>query len=449
MTVIISMMPPNDDVPQPPAGYVLPSQKKVVAPLPGENNTTDNPALDIIRRKLDAVFANEPSAQEESAEANALSRRSKHQQFMYELSNSGKALAEIQTAWHAYYQALPDGEKHQVWQEFYSAHALATAQPVEKEREALEEQAAHAKLAPTGYPLDVTVEVNEPVIKTKPPEDTPTLPDTPEAPAATVSGPAQTTIEDIRGELLGKIRDRTKPRKTNKGQSLLFGLSMGIVVVGVLSFGFFNERFIAPFITPSRAISSTPLIIDPSTAAVSSSPEIIIPKINVEIPVVYDIPTIEESAIQEGLERGVVHYATTPLPGQKGNGVIFGHSANNILNKGQYKFAFVLLRKLDINDTFYIQKDGKRYVYRIYEKKVVPPTDLSVLNPQDKPSTFTLITCDPPGTSLNRLVIVGEQISPDPAANGASTATPSADKPVELPSNSPTLWSRLTGWIGN
>jgi sortase (surface protein transpeptidase) len=37
--------------------------------------------------------------------------------------------------------------------------------------------------------------------------------------------------------------------------------------------------------------------------------KLIIPKINVEIPVVYDVNTIEESAVEKGLERGVVHYA--------------------------------------------------------------------------------------------------------------------------------------------
>lgn len=219
----------------------------------------------------------------------------------------------------------------------------------------------------------------------------------------------------------------------------------------LLLFGFFNERFIAPFISPSRTVSSAPIIMDPDSVATGPEPKLIIPKINVEIPVVYDEPSVEEEAIQNALERGVVHYANTPLPGELGNGVIFGHSSNNILNKGKYKFAFVLLKRLEIGDTFIVQKDSKRYVYRVFEKKVVPPTDMSVLDKTSKPATFTLITCDPPGTTINRLVVIAEQISPDPAGNIASSSQQNAPlaTPAYLPGDAPTLWSRIWGWLGS
>jgi sortase A len=214
-------------------------------------------------------------------------------------------------------------------------------------------------------------------------------------------------------------------------------------------FGLFNERFIAPFITPSKSVSNTPIIIDPSTTAVGPEPKVIIPKINVEIPIVFDEESTEEAAIQRALEEGVIHYATTSNPGEQGNGAIFGHSSNNILNKGKYKFAFVLLRRLESGDVFYVQKDGKRFAYRVYKKTVVSPDQVAVLGAQDKPSTMSLITCDPPGTSLNRLVVVGEQISPDPSTNVASTANQETTSPAILPSNSPSLWSRLTSWLSS
>jgi sortase A len=130
-----------------------------------------------------------------------------------------------------------------------------------------------------------------------------------------------------------------------------------------------------------------------------------------------------------------------------GNAVIFGHSSNNILNKGAYKFAFVLLNRLQEGDTFMLTKDGKRYVYRVYKKYVVKPTEVGVLGTQDKPSTATLITCDPPGTSINRLIVVGEQISPDPASNGASTALHTSQEPSIVPGNSITLWQRIKNWF--
>jgi LPXTG-site transpeptidase (sortase) family protein len=104
----------------------------------------------------------------------------------------------------------------------------------------------------------------------------------------------------------------------------------------------------------------------------------------------------------------------------------------------------VLLNRLAVDDIFYLQKDGVRYTYKIYENRVVEANDVSVLQAQSKPNTATLITCDPPGTSLRRRVVVGEQISPDPASNKQATQAP-VEEPKVLPSNAPSLWSRLFG----
>jgi LPXTG-site transpeptidase (sortase) family protein len=149
-----------------------------------------------------------------------------------------------------------------------------------------------------------------------------------------------------------------------------------------------------------------------STNIVGSNPEVIIPKINAEIPVVYDVNSIDDSSIQEGLTRGVVHYATTPLPGQSGNVVIVGHSSGNIFNQGNYKFAFSLLRALDNGDTFYLQKDGKRYTYQVYNKHVVKPTDVSVLGSADKPATATNVASNTPqAVPANATIIPGNSLS--------------------------------------
>jgi sortase (surface protein transpeptidase) len=94
-----------------------------------------------------------------------------------------------------------------------------------------------------------------------------------------------------------------------------------------------------------------------------------------------------------------------------------------------------------------MHKDGIRYTYKIYDKKVVSPDDVSVLGPAAKTNSVTLITCDPPGTSVNRLIIVAEQISPDPAGNTEAEINIDPADTIELPSNAPSLWSRLTSWL--
>ncbi len=372
-----------------------------------------NHAADLIRQKLDKLYKEEPNARQELQEARSPGNHSTHQRFMLELSQSGKSLAEIQTAWHDYYVNLPDDEKHRVWQEFYQEHNRRSGKTSHSSNEAPPKQAP------------------EPIRGHR------------------STAPASHSVSAIKEKVLKKVNSKTTTRRGGHLKSLMFGLSMGFAVVAILLFGFFNERFIAPFITPSKAASSTPIIIDPSSTAVGPEPKIIIPKINVEIPVVYDEESIQENEVQKALERGVLHYATTSNPGELGNGAIFGHSSNNILNKGDYKFAFVLLNRLEPGDTFMLQKDGKRYVFKVFDKKVVKPTEVSVLSDSaGKPATFSLITCDPPGTSINRLVVTGEQITPDPVANVASTAK-ADDTTTVLPSNAPSLWSRLTSWITN
>ena len=396
--------------------YLIDGKPKSIAPLDPAQQAQTNAAADMIRQKLDRLYAGEPNAKKEIAEANAAgATRSKHQEFMYRLSTSGRSLAEIQTAWHQYYVELPDNEKHEVWQEFYaSAQQTPYQQYVEKQRPA------------------PVVETRVTVVEPEP---------LPERPAE------KRTIADIKKQILHHVTAGGKLQRKHHLQSLLFGAATGLVVVVIFLFGFFNEVIISPFIQPSRKASATPVIVDPNSVAVSGTPEVIIPKINVEIPVDYSQTTTDENAIEGALNSGIVHYPTTSVPGQKGNAAFFGHSSNNIFNPGKYKFAFVLLHDLVPGDTFYLTKDGKPYIYKVFSRTVVDPSEIGVLNPvEGHTATATLITCDPPGTSLKRLVVVGDQISPDPAANTAAPAagsTPSTTPSTNLPGNGPTLWSRL------
>ncbi len=382
-----------------------------------KSNSTPNPAADLIRQKLSKLYGREPGAAEEAAEAIVASNhRSKHQEFMYKLTTSGKSLADIQTEWHNYYIELPDSEKHQVWQEFY------------------QNQSAVSKF----------IQTTEKAKKTK--KDKPLESKKYADPFSRTSKSDTRTVGDIKDQILDKINAGGKLNAKHHFKSLLFGLGLAGFVGLVITFVFFNEVFIAPFISPSRTVSATP-IIGNSVTDIGPEPKIIIPKINLEVPVVYDLGTIEEEVVQNNLEDGVVHYAASPEPGKKGNTVIVGHSSNNILNSGRYKFAFVLLKRLENDDVFYIHKDGVRYTYKVFEKKIVPPTDVSVLGPSSRDNTITLITCDPPGTSINRLIVVAEQISPDPKGNIEAEIDPEDfQQSEELPSNAPSLWSRLTPW---
>jgi LPXTG-site transpeptidase (sortase) family protein len=415
------------------SAYSLHARQNVIQPLSDteKSQISANPAADLIREKLERLYSTEPDALAEEREVQLAPARSKHQEFMYRLSTSGKGLAEIQTEWHAYYQSLPDDEKHQVWQEFYANNAPG-AQPAlsdpapKRAKEIVTNQASQAA------EQRVVVADHTP----KPMEAT--------APKAKTPAKENRTANAIRQAIRKRIESRTSRLSTDTKQnikSLAFGLTVGLVVLFVFLFSFFNEVVIAPFIQPGRT-SATPIIVS-SESVDASVPSVIIPKINVQIPTVYNVPDNSEAAIQAGLESGVVHYPTTVTPGQKGNAAFFGHSSNNIFNKGKYKFAFVLLHKLQEGDTFYLTYNGTVYGYKVITTKIVSPDQVDVLNNvPGEDATATLITCDPPGTTLNRLVVVGRQVSPDPAAN-TSAAAPTEGSSAELPGNGPTLWTRL------
>ncbi len=435
-------------------GYVLPHTPGSAVQPAGEHKPEGGAeaAIELIRRKVNALYEDEPSAAEEIAETQqaATTPRSKHQQFMHELSTSGKSLAEIQTAWHSYYQGLNDIEKREVWQEFYTANQQqpsAYTKYVQKTKHP-QVRPAHAKLPVYGHPVEL-----------------PQLPEEPES-DLTEQGkthgtvvvanhlpqlqPDQRSLAAVKKDIIRKVRNRRSNNSYIKAkqhfQSLAFGIGLGSLVLLVALFGLFNEMIIAPFIHPGATASATPIILSVDGVAPSDKDEVIIPKLNLELPTIFPA-SANENDIENNLDTGVVHYPTTAMPGQQGNTAFFGHSSNNIFNKGNYKFAFVRLHELEPGDVFYLTHSGKLYTYKVYDKKTVKPDQTWVLNNVDgKNATATLITCDPPGTSINRLVVWGEQISPDPNANAAAATVP-VTKPKTLPSQSPSLWSRMWSWL--
>jgi LPXTG-site transpeptidase (sortase) family protein len=145
--------------------------------------------------------------------------------------------------------------------------------------------------------------------------------------------------------------------------------------------------------------------------------ELYIPKIDIRAPIVY-MDSIEEQAIMEKLKNGVGHFPGTAYPGENGNVFILGHSSYYWWEEGNFKEVFALLDRLEIGDKIYIGYKGKKYVYQVTETKIVPPTDVSVLAQTASPQ-LTLMTCNPVGTAINRLIIIAKQVAPAPSENSS------------------------------
>ncbi|HJM04235.1 MAG TPA: sortase [Candidatus Saccharimonadaceae bacterium] len=255
-------------------------------------------------------------------------------------------------------------------------------------------------------------------------------------------------LYELRQKLLGKVQHSAK--KIRKSRHFVPILAATLVVFAFL-FVQFNRNVIASvqaYVAPG-SLNPQNIVIDPSAElTVSPEPRLIIPKINVDVPVVYGVGTDEASQLK-AMEKGVAHFAipgANSRPGEVGNTVLSGHSSNDLFDQGEYKFIFAQLEKLQVGDTLYANYESTRYTYVITKKEVVRPTEVNKLvYPTDKP-VMTLITCTPLGTAIDRLLVTAEQVSPDPTeAAPAPAGSGQGASEAAMPGNAPTFLERLFG----
>lgn len=282
-------------------------------------------------------------------------------------------------------------------------------------------------------------------------QGTPTTSDTAEpTPAAPKERPSLSQNEamlELRSSLLNKIRHSADKVRSSRH---FVPAAAGLGIIILFLFLQYNRVLISnvqAYISPGN-VNPANFIVNPNAElAVGPDPKLIIPKINVDVPVVYDV-TPDYDSQMKAMENGVAYFGipgASSKPGQVGNTVLSGHSSNDILDKGDYKFIFARLDQLENGDSIYLNYEGKRYTYTVTNKKVVTPTDVNALVYETNKPELTLITCTPLGTSLNRLLITAEQVSPNPASASAAPAASSSTPSTTMPGNSPTLMQRMFG----
>lgn len=257
------------------------------------------------------------------------------------------------------------------------------------------------------------------------------------------------TMFDLRQRLVGKVQESTT--KFTKSRHFI-PLIAGIITILIFLFLQYNRFIISnvmAYVSPGN-IDPQNIVIDPNTVvAVGPEPRLIIPKINVDVPVLYDVGSDFDSQMA-AMSKGVAHFAVpgaSSHPGQIGNTVIAGHSSNDLLDSGDYKFIFAQLDKLVVGDTIYANYGSKRYTYTVTNKEVVQPNQVDKLTYATTKPILTLITCTPVGTAISRLIITSEQISPDPSLSIDAPVSETTDDTtiVSIPGNSPTLIERIFG----
>jgi sortase A len=252
---------------------------------------------------------------------------------------------------------------------------------------------------------------------------------------------------DLRSKLRSQVEQRAA--KVRKSRHFVPTLA-AIMVMLVFLFLQYNRVLFATveaYVAPGNMDPSI-LVVDPSVqGTVSSDPRLIIPKINVDVPIVWDAIASDQNSLNAAMDKGVAWFnipGANARPGERGNFALSGHSSNDWLDGGDYKFIFARLEQLKEGDVIYVNYNSTRYAYSITRTSVVKPTDVSALTyATDKPE-ITLITCTPLGTALNSLLVFGEQVSPDPNAATAVSSS-STSTATKMPSNSPTFLQRIFG----
>lgn len=117
-----------------------------------------------------------------------------------------------------------------------------------------------------------------------------------------------------------------------------------------------------------------------------------IDKIDLKLPVL-------EGATKANMKHAAAHMKETTPIGEIGNAAIAAHRARTT---GR---LFNRLNEVVIGDTITVKTSDQTYNYEVYDISVVLPSDVSVLDGNNKDKILTLITCDPLVDPTHRLIV--------------------------------------------
>ncbi len=404
------MQPDNT---RPTAPTVVPSRSSTGFSVP-ERHDTQAQAVDVIRGQIDAISSQDTAVQTTVQNTAPLATGNVQYDHQQAAADNPYARTHVEqqhqvqpTAWEKYHSAWQN-----YYQQYYERYYMGQ---VHQTKAALESEYARA--------VEAT--------------------------------PAEITPDEAMYDLRGKLRSNIATRATKVRKSRHFVPAAAAVAVMIIFLFLQYNRVlfanVAAYVSPGNMDPST-LIVDPSAnVTVGPEPMLIIPKITVQVPVIWDAIASDQNSLNAAMDKGVAWFnipGANAQPGEKGNFVLSGHSSNDWTDGGNYKFIFARLEQMQVGDTIYVNYNSKRYTYAVTSKEVVKPTDVSALIGKSEKPHITLVTCTPLGTALNRLLVFADQVSPDPTAASVPSAATTSAEAVKMPSNSPTFLQRIFGFGG-
>lgn len=383
-------------------------------------------AAQIARKKVLAAYAE--SARKSAKEASANSAHMKDEPVTPKINS--ESWKKYHSAWQDYYQKYYSEYYSKAARTYIEKERLKDARERAEEEEIIGSLARASNLGGKKNGLSLKTGVN--------PE-----------------GSAYENSASIEEGLRQKIRKKaTESAKKSRRRKPLIPVFAGLAVVLLILFLQYNRLIFAPimaYVSPGNAPASQIEAIDPTiTQTVSAEPRLIIPKLNIDVPIRFGVSLGD---VMSAMNNGVAHYriaGASAYPGEIGNFVITGHSAGDIYSSNPYKYIFSGLERLEDGDLIYVNYNSTRYTYQVIKKEVVEPSDVAALVVETNKPLITLVTCTPLGTSRYRLLVTGEQISPSYEGAKEPESVPVVDQEEDsLPANEPSffegIWNFLTG----
>ena len=110
----------------------------------------------------------------------------------------------------------------------------------------------------------------------------------------------------------------------------------------------------------------------------------------------------------------VAHAKGSDFPGE-GTGktiYLFAHSTHQDYSLVRKNAVFYLLSKLEIGNEIIIDFNGKKYLYRVYDSRVVGSKEVTYLEYKvEGEESLLLQTCWPLGTNWNRLIVFARLVT--------------------------------------
>ncbi len=147
-----------------------------------------------------------------------------------------------------------------------------------------------------------------------------------------------------------------------------------------------------------------------SIAPINTDFSLIVPKIGINAAVIPAVNPANPGEYLAALEKGIAHASTSYFPDEDGTVYLFSHSTNYDWFVRDLNAVFYLLKNLSEGDLMVVFYKGKRYTYRLTEKRVVGPNEVSYLMPQTGRKRLILQTCWPPGSTAERLLLFADLV---------------------------------------